>query len=344
MPLRRFWPLVVPLLVSLACSLPLTSTPAPPPTATEAPTAEAHATATPVPSAAAQTGPTATPTPAACGENLACLIQAAQDCQPTEGIYTLQSDMVGVISETVLQFVIQGPTIDGQCAFDVRPLSVSLEYTDEVRQQLHDQGLSDAEIEAQRKSIEDAARESAPSGSCVGQGADLATLFQRWSNGHYALDDWAPFTCTGGTLAQSGDTIVITAEVTLEVTEETATPTNSYPPPQVSFVSTETQSEALIYHIQVDNWEAYPEAWFQPAPDLPPCGYNNEAARAWVLIINADTQGQLYGFCAFSAPKDLQGLWFRWPKDKPPPHIVVDIWDRLEDVHYRSEPLAMPSP
>ena len=346
----RFWFLVVLLLISLACSLPFSS-PTPALSTLEAPVAEESATVTPAPSA--QAGPAATSARADCGEDVDCLIRAAQACQPTEGTYALQSDMMGIISQMMLHFVIQGPTADEQCAFEVSPLSVSLEYTDEVRQMLSDQGLSDDEIEAQHETMEDAARENAPSGSCIGPGADLAALLQRWENGSYALDDWDAFTCTGGTLAQSGAVIVLTAEITVDVIEETATPTPSgsatassaaYPTPQISLLRIKPKGGVFIYYIRVDNREAYPEVWFQPAPDLPPCGQNYNAARAWVYIIDADTETQLYGYCALKSIDGMDSLWFRWPNDKPPPRIVVDIWDRQENVHYRSEPMPIPTP
>ncbi len=352
MPRRRLWLLVFLLVMGLACNLPLTPAVEPPSITAEAPSVAESAT---TPNTPTPTGPTATPTRVTCDEDVPCLIQASQACQPAEGTYTLQSEVMGAISQIVLQFTIQGPTSQGKCAFEVTPLSVSLEYTDAIRQQLQAQGLSDTEIEAQRQAMEKAARESAPAGTCVGDGADLAALLQRWEEGHYALDDWAAFTCTG-TLAQSGDTIILTVEVTVEAPAEvTATTTppppasptvapGSYPDPQISFLSVESQADVLVYRIRVDNWQAYPEAWFQAAPNLPPCGQNPNAARAWVHIINADTGRQLYGFCAMMSPEDLQSLWFRWPKTQPPPRIIVDIWDRLEDVHYRSEPLAMPAP
>ena len=127
-----------------------------------------------------------------------------------------------------------------------------------------------------------------------------------------------------------------------------ATPTgqgSTIPQPQIEFLRVDRKANPTYdyYYLQVVNWQAYPAAWFAPAPDLPPCGLNHNASRAWVSIINSRTNTRLQGFCALSSPQALTKLWFATGKNAPPPEqVVVDIWDRKTDTHYRSAPVTPP--
>ena len=82
------------------------------------------------------------------------------------------------------------------------------------------------------------------------------------------------------------------------------------------------------YKLAVANRDDYPASLFKPAPDLPPCGLNNNSARTWVNIY--DLEGSyIYGFCALSSPADMDGLWFAIAKGKTPPKSVyITLNDR----------------
>ncbi len=302
---------------------------------------------------------TGTPTPEDCGLNLECLIAAARACRPAVGGYALDLDLSGAQVHTVTQFDIHGLTEEGQCAFDVATVEVRVQFSEEAKQQMKAGGMSDQEIEAQRQMIEEQQRQFGPAGSCVGEGEALAAMLQRWQEGHFALSDWEPFTCTGGTLGQMGEPVEVTGEVTVEVTvealpQETATPqppqptatatapTGAYPAPVLVYHGRETADENLVrYRIGVANWQDYPAEWFQPAPHLPPCGQNPNAARAWVNIYDAHSGTKIYGFCALTKPEDLTRLWFAWPSDRPAPTVYLEIWDRATEQRYRSAPIRV---
>jgi len=84
----------------------------------------------------------------------------------------------------------------------------------------------------------------------------------------------------------------------------------------------------IQYTFAVSNYSEYPDELFRPAPDLPPCGLNDDASRMWVEIFDDDQQ-RLYGFCALKAPAELQKLWFAIPEGKQPPAwIRVVLKDR----------------
>jgi predicted outer membrane repeat protein len=100
------------------------------------------------------------------------------------------------------------------------------------------------------------------------------------------------------------------------------------------------------YDLTVTNWADYPAALFAPAPDLPPCGLNANASRAWVDIYHAGTDGRIYGFCALAEPSDLTQIWFAEPHGTPPPAgIYITITDRRtgQTVRSNSISLAMPT-
>ena len=75
------------------------------------------------------------------------------------------------------------------------------------------------------------------------------------------------------------------------------------------------------YKLAVANRDDYPANLFKPAPDLPPCGLNNNSSRTWVSIYSLDGS-YIYGFCALSSPSGMDGLWFAILKGKTPPKSV----------------------
>ncbi len=112
------------------------------------------------------------------------------------------------------------------------------------------------------------------------------------------------------------------------------------PDPELAYVGQEdyttSMGEYTRYWLSVANWEAFPEALFEQAPDLPPCGSNPNASRTWVDIYDADDNA-LNGFCGFTCAEDLAGLWFALPKGTTPPECVyVTLTDRRCGLIYTS--------
>jgi len=85
------------------------------------------------------------------------------------------------------------------------------------------------------------------------------------------------------------------------------------------------------YLLDVTNKDDYPASLFKAAPDLLPCGKNNNAARTWVNIYD-EKETYIYGFCALSSPTDLGKIWFAVPKGSTPPDkVYVMLIDRRCD-------------
>lgn len=127
----------------------------------------------------------------------------------------------------------------------------------------------------------------------------------------------------------------------------TPTPMAAIPTPELTLTGTESYEAAgkqwVRYNMAIANRAAFPAELFEPAPDLPPCGSNTEAARTWVDIYDAADDSRLYGFCAFSSPQSLNSIWFAIEQGESPPEAVyVSLRDRKEDTTYPSNKVPLP--
>jgi|ERR1043166_459738 hypothetical protein len=92
----------------------------------------------------------------------------------------------------------------------------------------------------------------------------------------------------------------------------------------------------IKYHFLVFNADAYPTELFAPAPQLPPCGKNNQASRTWIDLYD-QTGKRLYGFCAIARPQDLNTIFFTLEVGAiPPSWIYIEINDRQTNTKYKS--------
>jgi hypothetical protein len=119
------------------------------------------------------------------------------------------------------------------------------------------------------------------------------------------------------------------------------------PAPRIEVTGTEEftsgGTEYTRVLLSVTNWTDYPDELFAAAPDLPPCGLNDNAARTWVRILGAGGD-YIYGFCALSSPSSLQDIWFAVPSSAKPPSVTVVLRDRHCAVSYTSDPVALTVP
>jgi hypothetical protein len=93
----------------------------------------------------------------------------------------------------------------------------------------------------------------------------------------------------------------------------------------------------IRYFYDVLNRDQYPAALFAAAPNLPPCGNNTSASRAWVDLFAAGTNRRLNEFCALGTASNLNGIWFALPEGEiPPSYIYIEINDRQTNTKFRS--------
>lgn len=117
------------------------------------------------------------------------------------------------------------------------------------------------------------------------------------------------------------------------------------PVPQASLVGRAVEAGFTRFSLQVDNWTAFSDDFFAPSPDLPPCGLNTSSSRTWVDIVDAQTGGRIYGFCALGASSNLTQLWFAVTAGAAPPAAVqVQLTDRRTGVVQRSNPVPTTVP
>jgi len=119
------------------------------------------------------------------------------------------------------------------------------------------------------------------------------------------------------------------------------------PDPQLELAGTEDYTVRGIdftrYMIPVINWDVYPTELFEAAPDLPPCGLNNESSRTWVDIYDQDDV-RIYSFCALETSESLLDLWFAVEKGGVPPESVyIVMTDRRCDISYVSNEVLISS-
>jgi len=90
------------------------------------------------------------------------------------------------------------------------------------------------------------------------------------------------------------------------------------------------------YNYGVLNFAEFPKELFEPAPSLPACGTNTNAARTWVDVYDF-TGKRLQGFCAFSKPGDLNSIWFALEQGGvPPSYVYIELNDRQTNTKYKS--------
>jgi hypothetical protein len=120
----------------------------------------------------------------------------------------------------------------------------------------------------------------------------------------------------------------------------TATQESPLPNPVLVFKGVESFTRDgktfMRYRYDVDNFKVYPDAMFAPAPALPPCGANTNAARTWVDFF--DSRGKrLNGFCALGKANNLNSIWFALGEDDiPPSWVYIELTDRQTNTKYKS--------
>lgn len=121
---------------------------------------------------------------------------------------------------------------------------------------------------------------------------------------------------------------------------------SNIPDPELEFVEkqelTENGRRFTVFRLTVNNWEKFPEELFEPAPNLPPCGKNENASRTWIEIYNQKSK-RIYGFCAIKSAKELMNaLAFSIPEGATPPEkVFIVIFDRERKKFYKSKKVSV---
>ena len=115
---------------------------------------------------------------------------------------------------------------------------------------------------------------------------------------------------------------------------------SSLPNPQIYVKEKEALASGSIrYTIPVKNFRSFPNKIFEAAPNLPPCGKNNNSSRTWISIYDGNDR-RIYGFCGFKSNESLQKIWVAL-KPNQTKYVYVVLTDRACNKKYISNKIAV---
>ncbi len=98
--------------------------------------------------------------------------------------------------------------------------------------------------------------------------------------------------------------------------------------------------EMTSYRLEVENKFDYSSELFEAAPDLPSCGRNQNASRAWIDIFSENGK-RIYGYCAIKSPDELNKLIFLFPRKNKLDKVYIIIYDRRTNQRAKSQSVAV---
>lgn len=132
-----------------------------------------------------------------CGTDMDCFIEHAQDCSPARMTNTISITQEGMTETDVEDYEIRGEEQE-RCRLYIMTESIEVEFTDELRQQMLDEGYTQEDIDAEVQSInEEADLYEGDSGECLFTLPDLTAMLERWKQGDIYFSDFDVATCEG---------------------------------------------------------------------------------------------------------------------------------------------------
>jgi hypothetical protein len=86
----------------------------------------------------------------------------------------------------------------------------------------------------------------------------------------------------------------------------------------------------------VSNYAEFPALLFTSAPELPACGENKAAARAWLRVFDAKTNKLLYSFCGMASSTEMRTFSFNMERAQLPAEVYVVLEDRAAKKTFQS--------
>ena len=127
--------------------------------------------------------------PKDCGTDFDCFIAASVNCEPATATYLLKFNLFGMILDSETAMELKGLE-NGKCVYQQRTESVSVEFSEGLKQQLLDSNQIEEEIAEQEKaSNEEAQTTVGTEVTCKMDTEDLTAAFTRWKQGTYSTGD-----------------------------------------------------------------------------------------------------------------------------------------------------------
>ncbi len=119
-------------------------------------------------------------------ENWNCFVDASENCNQANFTNTLSVDFFGVNITGITYYELKGIE-DSQCTFYLRTEEAHISYTNELKQQMLDSGLTQEEIEqAEQQTNEQYNLLEGRDGQCTIETSDLTPLLTGWKDGNFS--------------------------------------------------------------------------------------------------------------------------------------------------------------
>ena len=176
--------------------------PTPTPTAAPTPSPTPSLTPTPSPTPSPTSSPTPIPTPILCGTDFDCFIEAVENGNSAETLYVSTIDIIGIIQTTATRMENRELGVSGNYEYYQKTESAIVEYSEELKQQLLDSGLTQEEINQQEQQTNEQVQVIVGiEATCkYNNPFDLVVVLNDWAQGNYSTNDFdfcAEFTTTG---------------------------------------------------------------------------------------------------------------------------------------------------
>ncbi len=132
-----------------------------------------------------------------CGTDMSCFVERSSDCTPAEVDFTATVEMFGTIQTYTDHYELRGLDA-GRCVFYIKNKAFDIDYTDDTKQQLLDDGYSQEELDEEIAATKEMAKGMVGTdGTCLYDTNTLHNILDRWNHGNMAEDDFDKGDCSG---------------------------------------------------------------------------------------------------------------------------------------------------
>jgi len=129
--------------------------------------------------------------------NFDCFIDASENCEPAKLLNTITIEIFGMLSTSTAYMELKGME-SNKCIYYQRTENNSVEFTDELIQQMLDGGATQEEIDQQEQTANDSAQQTVGlEKTCKFNQEDLTNMLNNWKEGSFSTEDWDVAECEG---------------------------------------------------------------------------------------------------------------------------------------------------
>jgi len=168
-----------------------------------------------------------------CGTDLGCLVEASRSCRPAIALQVSSLDFFGMQITSSTRHEIQGGDAQS-CTLHVSIGEQSMRFSEDARQRMRGEGVSDAEIARQESAMTQTGNElTSMQATCTFPTSELTALLSRWQQGTFSTNDLRATACSGSMIdaqaPQPSTSLDFSFNTTSDLFQSPRTPTG--PPP-----------------------------------------------------------------------------------------------------------------